>query len=139
MCSGQIFAAGAILRSSLYTKCTESDKIRIIELVVKAGKERTYLTLAAYKFLIDLYDKVDKKEFKKVVFPLIKEEFSKTWSEQNLDSLYLLVETQRKYPKVITSEFLSSSLGTAEVYSSESLPHICNTLMVSWKYTASKK
>lgn len=56
--SGQILVCGAIMRSNLYENCDSKDKIKVLETLLKAGKERSYLTLASYKFLCDLFGKV---------------------------------------------------------------------------------
>lgn len=134
----------------MYPICTDEEKTKILELLLNAGKQRTYLTLAAYKFLIDLFEKVnfyyfvclifnmfnlqiDAKEFEKLVFPLIKTELSNAWQIQNLDSLYLILEIQRYFPQSLHTKFLKNNLGTSEVLCLESLPHVCNTLTVSYK------
>jgi DNA polymerase phi len=77
---------------------------------------------------------VDAKEFEKLIFPLVKSHLSKPWQEQDLDSLYLLFEIKRHFPKSLHSKFLKNNLGTAEILCKENLQHICSTLTVSVSY-----
>ncbi|XP_063925111.1 myb-binding protein 1A-like [Zophobas morio] len=126
--SGQILIVGAILRSNLYESCSDEDKTKVLQLLLTAGKERNYLNLASFTFLVDLFKKIDSKEFEKVVFPLVKDELSIPWSLQNLDILYLLSEIERSFPESLHSKFLRNNLGTSEVLCRESLQHVCNTL-----------
>ena len=56
--SGQILIVGAILRSNLYESCSDEDKTKVLQLLLTAGKERNYLNLAAFTFLVDLFKKV---------------------------------------------------------------------------------
>ena len=56
--SGQILIVGAILRSNLYESCSDEDKTKVLQLLLTAGKERNYLNLASFTFLVDLFKKV---------------------------------------------------------------------------------
>ncbi|EFA05514.1 myb-binding protein 1A [Tribolium castaneum] len=128
ICSGQILLCGAILRSNLYESCDEKEKIKVLEMLLKAGKERSYLNLASCKFLTDLFQQVEQKEFETVIFPLIKNDLAKPWQDQNLDSLFLFLQIQNHFPGFLHAKFLKNNLGTEELICSESLYDLALTL-----------
>ncbi|XP_044261634.1 rDNA transcriptional regulator pol5 [Tribolium madens] len=128
ICSGQILLCGAILRSNLYENCDEKEKIKIVEMLLKAGKERSYLNLASCKFLTDLFEKIEQKEFENLFFPLVKSDLAKPWQEHSLDTLFLLLQIQNHFPGSLHSKFLKNNLGTEEVICSESLYDLALTL-----------
>lgn len=55
---GQILVCGALIHSDLYTKSSDDVQKQIIELLLNASKQRSYLSLAGYTFLTELLDKV---------------------------------------------------------------------------------
>ncbi|CAH1163207.1 unnamed protein product [Phaedon cochleariae] len=135
ICTGQILAYGALIKSNLWSRSSDDEQKQIVEGLMKPSKERSYLGLVAYQFLVHLFEKIDKKGMKRI-FPIVKEEISKPWPEQNLDTLYLLCCIQNKYPELITKQGLSNTLGTEEVICSGSLERLCNVLMTFPRITS---
>lgn len=70
-------------------------------------------------------------KFKKLLH-VIQNNISKPWTEQTIDSLYLLNGIQNKYPNVVNEAFLCNTLGTSNIICEESLANICDILMVSF-------
>lgn len=50
---GQILVCGAIFRSKLFLKCTAEEQAQVIQLLVTAGKKKSYLSTVAYLILLD--------------------------------------------------------------------------------------
>lgn len=73
----------------------------MLEQLFTASKEKTYLKLLTYSFVVDLLETLSENDFKKIVFPFIKSEIMKDWSEHNLDSLYLLLKVKGKYESLL--------------------------------------
>lgn len=51
-------ACGAIIRSELYQKAEVEDQKKVIEILLSAGKERSYLILISYIIILDLLETV---------------------------------------------------------------------------------
>lgn len=66
------------------------------------------------------------------LFPTIKDEISKSWDEQTIDSLYLLNAVKNKYPNIVSESFLHENLGMNNLICDESLEKLCNILLVSF-------
>lgn len=70
------------------------------------------------------------KKFQKL-FPLIRDEITKPWSEHTLDSLYLLNALENKYSNIINENFLQENFGIRSLISDESFEKLSNILLVS--------
>lgn len=55
---GQILGCGAMLRAGCEIKCSADTFTKIIELLITSANKKSYLTLIAYTFLINLINKV---------------------------------------------------------------------------------
>ncbi|XP_018562752.1 myb-binding protein 1A-like protein [Anoplophora glabripennis] len=125
---GQILTCGAIMRSELWSRCSEEEQKRIIELLLKNSKERIYLSLVAYNFITDKFKEMNERDFKKT-FQIIKETLSKPWAEQNIDSLYLLLCVKNKNSSYVNNKFLQKTVGTKDIICPKSLEELCSILM----------
>lgn len=56
--TGQILACAAIIRSRLWPTTTFEQKEKILSILIKAGKERTYLGLLANHFIVNCLEHV---------------------------------------------------------------------------------
>ncbi|KAG5894715.1 hypothetical protein JTB14_006135 [Gonioctena quinquepunctata] len=133
--SGRILACGAIIRSNLWSKYSNGDKFKVLEFILQSSKERFYLGLLAYQFIIMALEKINDNDFE-MIWPLLRDEVSKPWSEQHLDSLYLLCYIKNKYPNVINRSFLKKTIGTDELICPQSLDKLCRVLMTIPKLTS---
>ncbi|KAJ8917318.1 hypothetical protein NQ315_002339 [Exocentrus adspersus] len=127
VCVGQILTCGAVMRSKLWSRCTEEEQKKLVELLLKTCKERIYLSLVAYTFIADSFKAMEEKDFKRM-FHLIKGEFSKPWAEQNIDSLYLLLCVKNKNPSYVKVKFLEKTVGTTDIICPASLEELCSIL-----------
>ncbi|KAJ8958482.1 hypothetical protein NQ318_002275 [Aromia moschata] len=128
ICAGQILTYGAILRSNLWHKISEEEQKKVLEMLLKAGKERSYLTLVVYIFLINKFIELNEDAIKKLL-PIVKEEFAKPWSEQNMDSLYFLICLKNTCPNLLNKKNLSKTIGTNAIICSESIEELCRVLL----------
>lgn len=92
---------GSIIRSNLFQRSSQNEQKKVLEQLFTASKEKTYLKLLTYSFVVDLLETLSENDFKKIVFPFIKSEIMKDWSEHNLDSLYLLLKVKGKYESLL--------------------------------------
>ncbi|XP_050501853.1 myb-binding protein 1A [Diabrotica virgifera virgifera] len=125
--TGQILACGAIVRSNLWSKTTHEEKLKIVECILTASKERTYQGLLAFEFITNIFEKVEDKDFY-ALCPLLKDEVSKPLENYTLDSLYLLNNMKKKYPQL--PKKLKSVIVYPEVLSEENIGKLCRILMI---------
>ncbi|XP_066153812.1 myb-binding protein 1A [Euwallacea fornicatus] len=138
ICVGQILACGAIINANKWPQaCLESQR-ELLELLLKASKERTYIRLFGYSFLIQLLKLSPQVNEDQKLALLISEEVSKSWMEQTTDTLYLLLNLRLIYPKAYTRKFIKAFLGTPDIVCKESLVKLCDILMAIPKATALK-
>nr|CAI5848436.1 unnamed protein product [Callosobruchus analis] len=121
--TGQILACGAIMRSSLWSRCTEEQKKKAIELILKSCKERSYLAFMGYTFILDGLKKVQGKELKKLL-PSIEIEVSKPLSEYSLDLLFLLYGL-----KELNLSSVRKAISSKEIICAENADCLSNILM----------
>ncbi|CAH0548937.1 unnamed protein product [Brassicogethes aeneus] len=126
--SGQILVCGAIIRSELFYRSNAEEQKKIIELLISAGKERTYLTLVSYIFILNVLEKVTDKEAEKIVLPLIKTEILKPINEYTLDSLYFLMAVQQSKPNLVKHKLLKNAFGSDKVICQPNLSQLSNIL-----------
>ena len=58
MALGQILVCGAVFRSRLFLKCSSEEQAQVIQLLVTAGKKKSYLSTVAYLILLDFINSV---------------------------------------------------------------------------------
>ncbi|CAH1962922.1 unnamed protein product [Acanthoscelides obtectus] len=121
--TGQILACGAIIRSSLWSRCAEEQKKKVVELILKECKERNYLAFIAYTFILNGLGKVKGKELKKLI-PPIEAEVTRPLSEYNLDLLFLLYGIKEIKPNGI-----SKWINSGEIVCVENAECLSNILM----------
>lgn len=136
ICAGHILTCGAIIHANLWPSEDEECEKELLQLLINACKERTYLGLLGYSFLVDLLHKVPKVLKQASLMELINGEVAKPWTEQTLDTLYLLFSLKSISPKSCNKKFLKSFLGTSEIVCEENLEHLGNILMVSFDFIA---
>lgn len=127
---GQILVSGALIHSKILENSSTEDQIKVIELMVSAGKQRSYLTFISVSFLVDLIQALGDKHFTKKIWPTLKPHFSIDWSKQTLDTLYILLLLRKKYPKIINKAYLTQVLGTEEFICEETMDHLVRVLTV---------
>lgn len=58
ICMGQILVCGALIHSGMFLTATKDEQLKIVEILITAGKKKSYLSLATYTFLSELIEKV---------------------------------------------------------------------------------
>lgn len=130
--AGQILVCGAIIRAKVFTNGSEEEQQKILQQLLTAGKKRSYLSLACYSFIVDLFQDLTPQQFHAIVWPLLKEDIIKPWQDQTLDHIYVLMNAQNKFPGIVTHKFLSKKFGSPTVLSRENCRPLCELLLVSY-------
>lgn len=126
---GRILLCGALIRSKLLIQSTNEIQQQITEILFNAGKQRSYLSFISIIFLSEFIIQLDVESMKKVVWPIVEKEIGKSWSEQTLDTFYLLLVVGDKYPSLI-NKFLKEHFGVKQILAKESIEDIVKLLMV---------
>lgn len=71
------------------------------------------------------------KHAQKNIFPLIESEFSKPLTEYTIDTLHFLLGIQTVKPKLITEQFLKTTLGINMVICDDTLTTLADIITVS--------
>ncbi|KAI8442294.1 hypothetical protein MSG28_005846, partial [Choristoneura fumiferana] len=123
---GQILVCGAIFRSGHMLTCTEEEQKEILQLLLKAGAKKSYLSTAAYLMLLDYVITLDDNQFSTIVWSNIRQDFKKELKEHSLDSLHFLMVVSKKFPEKVK---LRKLLGVAEILCEDNIHVICEKLM----------
>lgn len=68
-----------------------------------------------------------------IIWPLLKDEVSKPWEDQSLDSLMFLLSVSSRFPGVVKNKMVSKWLGFP-LLSSESMQHFAQRLVVRHRF-----
>ncbi|CAG9770830.1 unnamed protein product [Ceutorhynchus assimilis] len=136
--TGQILACGAIIKANLWNNIGVENKKEILQILLNACKERSYLGLFGYSFIVELLNLVPEIGTDSEFIMQIQNEVAKPWAEQTLDSLYLLIKLRSASPKIFNKKFVKKSLETPEIICEESLENLCNILMTIPRVTSLK-
>ncbi|XP_012541717.2 myb-binding protein 1A [Monomorium pharaonis] len=124
---GRILLCGALIRSKLLARNSVETQQQITEILLNAGRQRSYLSFISVIFLSEFVDQLDSESMKNV-WPLVEKEISKPWSEQTLDTFYVLLIIKDKYPSLVNHKFLKEHLGVKEIITKESMENIVKLL-----------
>ena len=135
---GRILLYGALIRSKVLSKSVVEIQQQVIQDLINAGKQRSYLSFISFSFLVEFVNQIDAKNIKKLVWPIVEKEFGKPWPEQSLDTFYALLVIRGKCPSLVNEEFSRKHFGTDDVITKESMNSIVKVLLVSWKFVRVK-
>lgn len=127
---GRILLCGALIRSKLLIQSTIEIQQQITEILLNAGKQRSYLSFISVIFLSEFITQLDVESMKKVIWPIVEKEIGKSWSEQTLDTFYLLLVVEDKHPSLINHKFLKEHFGVKQILAKESIEDIVKLLTV---------
>lgn len=126
---GRILLCGALIRSKLLARNSFEVQQQITEILLNSGKQRSYLSFISVTFLSELVIQLDIESMKNV-WPIVEKEIGKSWSEQTLDTFYVLLIIKDKHPSLVNHKFLKEHLGVKEIITRESLENIVKLLTV---------
>ncbi|XP_044764201.1 rDNA transcriptional regulator pol5 [Coccinella septempunctata] len=126
---GHILVCTAIIRSGLYMKSSDEDQKKVLDCILNAGKERSYLLYPAYELILDLVENVSKDVFQSLILPVIKPQLEKPFSDYNLDSFYFLIMLTNKYPKLIGKQILKKISSSSTFIAESNLEAFSNILL----------
>ncbi|XP_034946245.1 myb-binding protein 1A [Chelonus insularis] len=140
---GRILFCGSLMRSKLLMDSNAETQSRIIEILLSAGTQRSYLSYVSISFLVDFIDNLDEKSMKVNVWPILSKELTKTWTEHSLDTFYALLFIDNKFPTLIDKKFIKSTLGTETIFDKETIPVMLKLItdlprIVSYKHPIHK-
>ncbi|KYN40609.1 Myb-binding protein 1A [Trachymyrmex septentrionalis] len=124
---GHILLCGALIRSKLLARNSVEIQQQIMEILLNAGKKRSYLSFISTMFLSEFIIQLDIKSIKDV-WPIVEKEIGKPWSEQTLDTFYMLLILRDKHPSLVNHKFLKQHLGMTEIITKESVEDIVRLL-----------
>lgn len=126
---GRILLCGALIRSKLLVCNSVEMQQQVTEILLNAGKQRSYLSFISVMFISEFIVQLDIESMKNV-WPIIEKEISKPWSEQTLDTFYVLLIVRDKHPSLVNHKFLKEHLGVKEIITKESMEDIVKLLTV---------
>ncbi|KAG5310642.1 DPO5 polymerase, partial [Acromyrmex insinuator] len=124
---GRILLCGAVIRSKLLARNSVEMQQQIMEILLNAGKKRSYLSFISTMFLSEFIIQLDIESIKNV-WPIVEKEIGKPWSEQTLDTFYMLLILRDKHPSLVNHKFLKQHLGMTEIITKESIEDIVRLL-----------
>lgn len=128
---GRILLCGALIRSKLLAQNSVETQQKIIEILLSAGRERSYLSFISVTFLKEFIDQLDVTSVKEI-WPAVEKEVAKPLSEQTLDMFYILLVLRDKYPLLVNRKFLQQHLGVEEIITEKSMEDIVKILTVCY-------
>lgn len=128
---GRILAYGALIRSKVLCKSSDKIQIQIIQDLINGGKQRSYLSFPSTSFLIEFVNQIDDDNVKKLIWPIVKKEVGKPWTEQTIDTFYTLLVIKGKCPPLVNQGFSKKHFGTEDIITKESMNNITKVLLVS--------
>lgn len=121
---GRILLCGSIIKSKLLATSEIDDQIKIVTILLESGSKRSYLSFYSTSFIIELLNDFDAKSLKSTIWPILKKELSKKWTEQTLDTLYLILIINEKFPSLVGPKFLKEHLGSENIIDVETLENL---------------
>lgn len=128
---GRILLCGALIRSKLFARNSIEMQQQITEILVNAGKQRSYLSFISVMFLSELIVQLDVESVKNI-WLIVEKEIGKPWAEQTLDTFYLLLIVRDKHPSLVNHKFLKEHLNVKEIITKDSMEDIVTLLTVRY-------
>lgn len=125
---GRILTCGALIRSKLLLNSAADTQSKVVEILLNAGKQRSYLSFVSISFLMEFINQLNGDSVKTSIWPLMENEFGKPWAEQTLDSFYALLVIRDKFPALVNQEFLKKYLSSNDIITKENINNIVNIL-----------
>ena len=119
---------GAILRSK---RATSSDLGNIFERLIELSAKRSYLSVAAIKFLVDYLDNITSDEFAEKIWPVIEEKCRWKGQDTKIESWWLLLEIHDKFPNIPRPSDMQVHFQRKKLLSIELAKELADVLMVS--------
>ena len=119
---------GAILRSK---RATSADLGNIFERLIELSAKRSYLSVAAIKFLVDYLDNITSDEFAEKIWPVIEEKCRWKGQDTKIESWWLLLEIHDKFPNIPRPSDMQVHFQRKKLLSIELAKELAHVLMVS--------
>ncbi|XP_001603225.1 myb-binding protein 1A [Nasonia vitripennis] len=141
--NGRILACGAIIRSKMIKTCSVEEQQKVLECLIHAGKQRSYLGFESVSFIIEFLNQLEDDESLKAVWPVLEQGICKPFKEQTLDTFYALLVVQDKFPGVLSKKVLKKTFGSENIINEESMKDILKILtdiprVISYKHPVYK-
>lgn len=127
---GMALAYGAAIRGGLFARSSTEQQKQIISTLFKCGKKKSYIPFASSSFLLDLIQTSDEHLLMDAVWPVLKDEVSKPWVDQSLDTLAILLLVSNRAVNIVKSKTIQKWLGIP-LLSPESMQHFAQKLVAN--------
>lgn len=128
---GRILFCGSLMRSKLLFNCPVDKQLQILEILLTAGTQKSYLSFISISFLIDFIDQLDEKYIKTNFWPLLANHLDKSWTEHSLDTFYALLHISVKFPSLIKKKFFKQHLGAESIIHKDTINDLLKVVTVS--------
>ena len=119
---------GAILRSK---RATSADLGNIFERLIELSAKRSYLSVAAIKFLVDYLDNITSDDFAEKIWPVVEEKCRWKGQDTKIESWWLLLEIHDKFPNIPRPSDMQVHFQRKKLLSIELAKELAHVLMVS--------
>ena len=126
MC-GRMLCYGAILRSK---RATLSDLGIIFEKLIVLSGKRSYLSVAAIKFLVDHLENITSDDFAEKIWPVIEDKCRWKGQDSKIESWWLLLEIHDKFPNIPRPSDMQVHFQRKKLLSIELAKELAHVLMV---------
>ncbi|XP_058793389.1 myb-binding protein 1A [Phymastichus coffea] len=126
--NGRILACGAIIRSGILKNLSLKDQKKVLECLFNSGKIRSYLSFESVSFIVEFLKQLEDENSLTPLWPIFEKEICTPFKEQNLDSFYVLLVIQDKFPQTLTKKVLQTHLGYETIVNKESIEDIVKIL-----------
>ncbi|ALC49679.1 l-1-1Bi [Drosophila busckii] len=107
---GQLVVVTSIIQSPYFVEPSEQLITAIYELLMPHLKGREYLVSMCVEIITESLEKLNDKNFKTLVWPMLQKELSKPIQQQTLHTMDLLLSIRLNYPERLKQKVLESML-----------------------------
>lgn len=125
---GRLLACGAVISANMLDKGTKEEQHKFLECLIKAGKQRSYLSYGSVGFIVEYLQKIDEEAFTNI-WDILEKETLRPWNEQTTDTLYLLFIAQEKFPNIVNAG-VKRTFSSKHIVTEDNIPHLFQVLTV---------
>ncbi|KAK3907265.1 Myb-binding protein 1A [Frankliniella fusca] len=126
---GVVLAYGAAIRGGLFARSSVEQQKQIISTLFKCGKKKSYIPYVSSTFVLNLIASSDECLLMKTIWPVLKDEVSKPWVDQSLDTLAILLLVSNR-TNIVKNKTIQKWLGFS-LFSPESMQHFSQKLVAN--------
>lgn len=125
--SGRFLCLGAILRSG---RAKVEELGDICKKLVEISTKKSYLSVAAIKFIVDYFPHISKQDFATHVWPFIEDKIRPVGDGAKIEAFWLLLEINSAYPELPPKNYVQDHFRRNKLISEVLPQEIAEVLMV---------